>query len=147
MKHKSLLILIAGLPATGKTTLSQVIASQLSLPLVSKDAIKEILFDDVGHVSREWGEKLNAPTYSLLNYFVESSLKSGQSLVVEAPYDNDFPRATYEKWQREYGFECAQVLCFADTDVLIDRFVARIGSPDRHPGHNDKEALDDFKNP
>ncbi|MDB5179293.1 MAG: ATP-binding protein [Patescibacteria group bacterium] len=142
---KNILIIVSGLPATGKTTLSQGMAKHLHLPLVSKDTIKEILFDGVGHGDREWGEKLNIPTYNLLNYFVEQELRAGRPLIIETPYDDDFPRRAYEKWQSEYGFECVQVMCYAEPKVLIERFVARIGAPERHPGHNDQAALEDFK--
>lgn len=142
---KSVLVIVSGLSATGKTTLSKGMADHLGLPLVSKDEIKEILFDDIGHGDRAWGEKLNMPTYNLLNYFVERELKAGRSVVVESPYDDDFPRKTYEKWQAKYDFQCVQILCFAEPEVLIDRFVARIGEPGRHPGHNDQAALEDFK--
>lgn len=143
---KSVLILVSGLPATGKTSLSKGMARHLGLPLISKDTIKEILFDGVGHGSREWGEKLNAPTYKLLNYFVQQQLQSNQSVIIETPYDDDFPRAEYIALQSQYDFDCVQVMCYAEPQVLVDRFIARINAPDRHPGHNDQEALDDFRN-
>jgi predicted kinase len=142
---KNVLIIVSGLPATGKTTLSKGIAESLKLPLLSKDEIKEILFDDIGHGDRGWGEKLNIPTYNLLNHFVEQELRAGRSVVIESPYDDDFPCKTYEAWQAKYNFVCLQVICFAQPNVLIDRFTARIDDPDRHPGHNDEAAFEDFK--
>ncbi|WP_425432548.1 AAA family ATPase [Hydrococcus rivularis] len=45
---KMLLILISGLPCTGKTTLARKIAQKLQLPLVCRDDIKESLFDSLG---------------------------------------------------------------------------------------------------
>jgi predicted kinase len=141
----NVLIIVSGLPATGKTTLSKGMAHHLQLPLISKDEIKEILFDDVGHSDREWGEKLNLPTYNLLKYFLECELRAGRSVIVESPYDDDFPRKAFGQWQLEYAFTCVQVVCYAEPSVLIDRFIARIGAPDRHPGHNDQDALEDFK--
>nr|BFE75939.1 hypothetical protein GCM10020092_092400 [Actinoplanes digitatis] len=39
------LVLVNGLPASGKTTLASQLAVQLSVPLVSKDSIKELLAD------------------------------------------------------------------------------------------------------
>ncbi|MFZ4462043.1 MAG: AAA family ATPase [Patescibacteria group bacterium] len=44
---KSLLIIITGLPCTGKTTLGRKLAEELRLPFVSKDDFKELLFDDL----------------------------------------------------------------------------------------------------
>jgi len=42
------LIIINGLPGTGKTTIAKPMAEQLGFPLVSKDTIKEFLFDTIG---------------------------------------------------------------------------------------------------
>ena len=41
-------ILIAGLPAAGKTTISESLSQSLNLPVLSKDKIKELLYDTVG---------------------------------------------------------------------------------------------------
>lgn len=41
-------ILVAGMPASGKSTVAEKIAEALEIPMLSKDAIKEVLFDDLG---------------------------------------------------------------------------------------------------
>lgn len=46
-------ILIAGMPAAGKSTMAEAISRKLKLPVISKNAIKEFLFDHVGFQSRE----------------------------------------------------------------------------------------------
>jgi predicted kinase len=56
---KNLLIVITGLPGTGKTTLGRKLAEELALPFISKDDIKELLFDGLGWEDRaklkKWG--------------------------------------------------------------------------------------------
>jgi shikimate kinase len=49
----SSLIIISGLPCTGKTTLGRKLAQDLSLPLICRDSIKESLFDSLGYSDRE----------------------------------------------------------------------------------------------
>lgn len=41
-------ILVAGAPATGKGRMAQELSQRLGLPWLSKDAIKEKLYDTVG---------------------------------------------------------------------------------------------------
>ena len=41
-------ILVAGIPAAGKSTMAKAISKRLKLPIISKDGIKELLFDNVG---------------------------------------------------------------------------------------------------
>jgi len=51
-------ILITGMPASGKSTMAETISERLKLPVISKDKIKELLFDNVGFRSREEKVKL-----------------------------------------------------------------------------------------
>ncbi len=59
---------------------------ELDLPLVSKDTIKEILFDTLGWRDREWSKKLGHASFELLFHFVESHLGAHRSLVVETAF-------------------------------------------------------------
>ena len=46
-------ILVTGIPAAGKSTMAETLSKRLKLPVISKDTIKELLFDNVGFQSRE----------------------------------------------------------------------------------------------
>jgi len=82
-----LLVIITGLPATGKTTLGRRIAAELKLPFVYKDGIKELLFDTLGWSDIEWSQRLGRASTELLYYFAEAEVKSGNSCVLESNFD------------------------------------------------------------
>ena len=46
-------ILVTGIPAAGKSTMAEAVSERLKLPVISKDTVKELLFDNVGFHSRE----------------------------------------------------------------------------------------------
>ena len=46
-------ILVAGMPASGKSTFAAWLSREKHLPCMSKDQIKELLFDTVGFRSRQ----------------------------------------------------------------------------------------------
>ncbi len=139
------IILINGISATGKTAIGKQIAEQLKLPFFAKDAIKERLFDELGYSDRAWAHKLSGVTHTVLNYVLEEELKSGRGFVMEANFNPQYDAGKYRAWKEKYGFEIVQVLCFAEGEVVFERFRHRVESGERHPGHMDHLSIEAFR--
>ena len=54
------LILVSGIPASGKSTMAAYLSEKLDIPMYSKDRIKELLYDTVGFEGRAQKVKLGA---------------------------------------------------------------------------------------
>jgi predicted kinase len=122
------LVLVNGLPASGKTTLASQLAAHLSTPLVSKDSIKELLAEAFPA----------AATVSLGRIAMETAW----SVVAEMP-----GTVILESWwfkPRDLGFVkagvercCAamvvEIWCEVPADTARQRFQAR----NRHTVHQD----------
>jgi predicted kinase len=143
--EKPLLIIISGLPCTGKTTLAKKIASRFRLPLVTKDGAKELLFDTLGWKDRAWSKQLSLASYSLLFYFMQAQLSVARSMVVEANFDPDVHTEKFQSLKGSWVFEPLQIQCIADGEVLYERYRQRGESGRRHPGHVDSETYEEFK--
>ncbi|MCI8615056.1 MAG: hypothetical protein HFJ01_08135, partial [Lachnospiraceae bacterium] len=66
-------ILVTGIPAAGKSTMAQILSERMKLPVISKDTIKELLFDNAGFQSR--AEKVNLGIASMeIMYYVAGQL-------------------------------------------------------------------------
>ena len=50
------LIIIAGMPGTGKTTFANYLSDKMQVPLVCKDKLKEIIWDKVHYDTNTWTE-------------------------------------------------------------------------------------------
>lgn len=144
---KTLLIIISGLPCTGKTTLGRKIAKEFRLPFISKDDIKESLFDDLGWTDREWSKKIGAASYKLLYYYMDSLLSAGIPFIVESNFKPEFENEKFLNLKEKYGFEPFQILCKTNGEILLERFKARSESGTRHPGHVDHLNYEEFKEP
>ena len=142
-----ILILITGAPCTGKTTIAQHLAGKFHLPFVHKDGIKERLFDRLGWKDdRQWSKLLSLASYDLLYYFIDAQLKAGRSLIAEANFKADIDTPQILDLEARYTFTPFQIFCYADPDILIQRFVERGDSTERHPGHIDQIMASDIRN-
>ena len=140
-----LVLLVNGLPATGKTTLARRLATDLRLPLLAKDAIKETLFDTIGWSDRAWSRRLGVATLTLLYKLVEEQLRAGRSCVIECNFTPDRDTQRWRDLAQTYPFTPFQALCVADGPTLYARYCARARSAERHPGHVETLNLDEHR--
>lgn len=88
-----ILILLQGLPASGKTTIGREVAQTLGIPFLSKDMYKEALFDALPNKGNlEWSQAIGAASFDILYVTLEAILEGKQSCVVETFWNPD--RAT-----------------------------------------------------
>ena len=68
-------VLVSGAPGAGKSTIASQLAPILQVPLVSKDLIKECLWDALDPPSGDlaWSKRLSAASMQLLWQFAEHS--------------------------------------------------------------------------
>jgi predicted kinase len=137
------IVIVTGPPAGGKTTIASALASELALPLLAKDAFKELLYDALGSGDVEWSRRLGRAVYPLLYHALEVELRAGRSCVLEANFDHDFAGRELAALSERHPFRALQLVCSAEPDVLLERYAARAGT--RHPGHLDAARVDEVR--
>jgi len=143
MTGKPLLIIVNGLPGTGKTTLARRLAADLGLPTFSRDGLYETLYDALEGTTAGPPSSLGAAAYALLYEVAGAVLAAGHPVIVEGFFGRrDMRRAELLRLQERHDFEPLEILCRADGQVLMQRFLARMASGERHRGHLDREWLE-----
>lgn len=128
------LILIAGMPATGKSTVAKKLKEHFGYPILEKDEIKEALFDTIGYRNLPEKRQLDRAATAVLMQTAEGLLKSGCSLILV----NNFESAMSGQVQGMIDrCGCRTVMMFldGDPDILHARYVERDSQKVRHPGH------------
>jgi predicted kinase len=133
----SLLVIVTGAPAAGKTTIARRLAQDLSLPLFTRDDLKESLFDSLGWSDRPWSAKLGAAAWELLYLAAERVLNAGQSLIIESNFRPQWANARITRLQAQSHCCTVQILCKVAPEVALTRYRLRVESGARHPGHVD----------
>ena len=127
-------ILVAGVPASGKSTMAAELSRRLNLPLLSKDVIKETLYDTVGFDSRAQKVRLGEAAFRIMIKAADECIAHGQSVILE----NNFETATngeLRDWLSRRRCPALTVMMTGDWATLHRRFAARNESPQRHRGH------------
>ncbi len=139
------MLIVSGAPATGKTTLGKRIASDFALPFLSRDDIKESLYDTIGAGERDWSRQLGIASIQLLFYVVERLLEVGQGLVVESNFYDRYDTPRFEAVLARYAAHAVQIHCTAAAPVVVARYRDRASTSERHPGHLGAAVLPELR--
>ena len=133
------LVLISGMPATGKSTLAEDLAQQLNWPVFTKDTFKELLYDVAGHDEDEFdeeeSERIGAQSIALLLTIADALVSTDVNVVLEGNFRADLTANQLEPFlSRAY---IRHVYCALDTDEIVERYANRLENDERHPVHVD----------
>lgn len=141
-------VLVSGAPGAGKSTLAAPLASQLSFPLLSKDIIKETLFDQLGHIEGDEtasSKRLGATSMELLWRLAADC----PQVVIEANFRS---QSTYERERlKALSSRPVEVYCRVPIAVAAERYSRRGASAGHHAVHVDRSlpdtAFEEFQSP
>ena len=131
------LILVNGLPGSGKTTLARELSAALELPLFSKDACKEGLWDSARPPGAAESTALGRRALELM--WAGIAAASGPAVVESfwfAPRDLEYLRADL---RNAGGTAAAEVWCVLDPATARQRCRNRERHPVHHAAHDDDE--------
>jgi hypothetical protein len=130
------LVIVSGIPGSGKSRLARALGPALGLPVLDKDDILESLFDGLGVGDAEWRSRLSRSADGVLQ-----RVAAGLDRVVLTSWwrhpKGEASTGTPIDWLSEAEGALVEVHCVCDPDVAAARFRSR----PRHAGH-----LDDTKN-
>lgn len=128
------LIVIAGMPATGKTTIANQIRDVLGYPVFEKDYLKEALFDIIGFECYAEKRRHDKAATEILLRIVESQLQAGASSIIVNNFDSDENtklNSLIERYKPNY----VTIFINGEEKVLYQRYVERDLKHARHLGH------------
>lgn len=115
------------------------LGEKLGLPVLAKDAFKELLADCFTTMDIELSRRLGAASFKLLFRLAETLLRANVSLIVEANFRADPDQNKFREFL--HLGQVTVVECVADPAILLERYQQRHGGDDRHKIHFDLEHL------
>jgi predicted kinase len=131
-----LLIVVTGMPSSGKTTVAEGLSRRLRVPVIAKDEIKESLYESVGAGDVSAAAVLGGAAYALIFALARTMLGSGVAVIVEANFFLD----QEPEFAKLPEHRTVQLHCAASLAILCDRYATR----SRHAGHHDAEKINEL---
>jgi len=136
------LVLVGGLPGTGKTALAGALAGRLSWTVLSSDQVRKELagLGPGERASASYGEGIYAPAWTVRTYDellrrAAGLLSLGESVLLDATWVAAGQRAAAAGLADRASADFVQLRCEAPTDVAAGRIRARVGdASDADPG-------------
>lgn len=138
------LVLLNGPPCAGKTHLLEFIVSTFDLPAMSKDILKESLYESLGWSDREWSRKLSHAAMKILYEYASSLLSQDLSCMLEANFMPEQAKQELATLRAKLNFDVLQIFVWAQPETLNKRFQERARLASRHPGHLDQVLQHEF---
>lgn len=138
------LIVITGDLAAGKSTLAASLSEELKIPYIIKDALKEIVCDEIGFANREENRRLSKVATSDMIYFFKQSALAGADLILEANFRHQ-ELVDIEFIAEQSSYQVLLIVLTGDIELLYQRFLDRL--PTRHIAHRSMNldlSLDKF---
>lgn len=134
-----LLVVISGLPASGKTTLAKRLSEEFSVSLISKDTIKELLFETLPQKDREWSTIQGRAAIAMMYAGAKELLLSGTSVMIESSFDTALGAGDVDRLLADTNSALVEIHCTLAYDERQRRWTHR-SKTSRHPGHLDEPS-------
>lgn len=128
------IIIIAGMPASGKSTVAAKISKAFGYPILEKDAIKEELFDVIGFTNYAEKRRHDVAATAVLLRCTDALLQGGSSFICVNNFRPEVQTQLQEILDRNQC-QCVTVFFGGDSDEFYKRYVERDQKHMRHLGH------------
>lgn len=131
-RQKKYLVVLSGLPATGKSTVAEIMAKGLKAPHLATDKIRNELFPKE-NISREikYSSEAKKKVYTKLYTVTREYLGKGASVVMDGTFLKN-SRNGLEQIAKEYGASLVFIKTTCEEDVIEERMARRAVSSDHY---------------
>jgi predicted kinase len=133
---KPLLVVVAGRPGSGKTTLAHTLARKIGCPAICRDEIKEGFVNTMKSSHESLGKDVNQGIYTAFFEILEFLLIKRITLIAEAAFQHHLWAPPLEGLLQIS--EIKIIICMVDPHLARSRFVQRgLSDPNRLKFHGD----------
>jgi len=134
-------VLVNGVPASGKSRLAKALSRCTGWPILSLDGIKNPFLQRIGNVDRDFNRTLGKASYQAIWSFIREA-PAGSTFIIDAWFGFQ-PKAVLDDYIKDAGIDrTAELWCKVPGNVAGERYASRL--KDRQPGHPGAEYVQEL---
>jgi predicted kinase len=131
------LIIICGLPGTGKTTTADELSKKLRIFCLHKDTLKESIYGSFKMKTLEDSKKIGWPSVKGILDLAEENLKLGVDVILESTFNFPEDACIFKDWERKIKIKIFTIILEVNDKERKVRFENR----ERNIAHHDDDRL------
>lgn len=136
--HSKRVVMVNGIPASGKSSIARALADATGWPVLSVDGIKEPFMQQLENVDRLLNRRLGLASYQAIWHIVASA-PPGCTFIVDAWFGFQ-PEQRLREFLQEAGVTAlAEIWCQIPGELAAQRYTSRLAQ--RLPGHPGAEYI------
>jgi predicted kinase len=127
--NRPFLLVVSGLPASGKSTLARRLGESLFLPVLSRDRLRLSVFSAFATETRGDRDRIAAATTRLLMEVLRLIFASGGAAILDGNFNRPDHADGLAQLIAEYRVHVVEVCLWGAPDVFRERFISRADPP------------------
>lgn len=139
--QKPLIVVLLGLPGSGKTTFARQLAERIQGVTLSSDAMRLSIYKtrEAAQAARDEDRVLsNQYVFGALNYAARQALRAGHNVIFDAVVSHRSEREEKYEFAREFGAAAILVRIQVPREVSLRRMQERTPTEDQRQFHEEK---------
>jgi predicted kinase len=122
------LVVVSGLPASGKSSLSDRLGFDLGLPVIHRDQLRRSVFEPFTEIA-DAQDRISEATGRMIIEILDTFARARASVILDGNFNTPAHVIPVRALVQDYEWDAIEICLWGDPDILRTRFIERADPP------------------